>query len=462
MFELLEDIQKSLTNLFKTSTENTANHVAKWVSHGRLGGFIKYRQTDFEELRNLNLQYQQYLGKLPSILDIDEQNQVPRAKEHEISACFIYDHYNNRGDLHSIMFFLSNLIKLCVNARFNAATTQGYNHLNGAVILFSAEMALWINTTAKMSIDEQMLKTINTRIHYLDALLENTIFNNEAKTDYAIDLLIFNLNNVLEKLVKPQIQAKLNAQSSRDYFSTLVKESNFFFTHITRGLYCLYSSQNKELSSLFHLEGLNHITHTDFEKSMNTDLGNLFKQLSNTHSPQISDSTTNMLLSFENLTLTTLLLDKSSKNSGIHELIYSQPKLIDHLLTVIKLLKHFLLLIDGFKTSYALAGDGGDILVYIALCQEINTIIACYSLLRDRLQVELMEIYNITNTIASGLIKNQDKSPWRAQYLSFKRDMEQVKEALGSCNVQINNIIIKWKEFLPVITLQKYKVKLLT
>lgn len=448
-FQFITNFTNKIGSLLSRSAENTGNHISKWVSHGRLGGLINYREADYDELVKVQLQFVEHIDKTISpILDINAEKKSPKASEHEISSCFIYDRYDNRGDLRDLMKYLSTLIKACVNARFSAAETKGYNHINGAAILCCAEMAIWINKMAKTSIDEEMLSQITKRIRYLESLLENDIFQNEPKTDYAMDRLIFNMISILEKLVKPQIQAELTELSAREYFKALVKESKTAFQQISSGLYSLYSNQSKEVTELFNVEASSIIVHETYEEGMNSNLGRLFKSLSKYYQQNISSSAFNQLMlecknnNQEEEILQPLKDNNNFRTNGIHLLIYKKPELLDHLVKFVDLLKQFALLITTFRQSYVLAGNGGDILIYIGLCQEINNITACYFRLRGQLRQKISDILKLAGDIMLELIQNQDKSPWRAQYINFKSQIEIANSSLEICDTQINNILM--------------------
>jgi hypothetical protein len=444
---LIDAIYKKYQGIRGHAEENTANHIKKWLSHARLGGLISYREDDYTELSKINSLHKQCIqAETPPVLEINEEKRIPKANAHEITSSLCFEYYDNRGDLKNLMDSLFKIIQTCVNARMSAHEATGYNHLNGAAILFCAEMAQWTNTMAKLSTDEKMLESVIKRIHYLDALLEHEVFENEPKKDYAIDLLIFNLSNILEKLIKPRIQAKLHSRTSRDFFNTLTNETLTFFAKITHGLYCLYSNQNKNTSELYNFEANTYFIHNEFSQGIEkTSLGRLFKELTdaytNTHGYlQIEDTKQGSVTSpAESLDLD--LKNIKSKTSGLDITVFEHPELVEHLLEVFLLLKKFCLLMNAFKQYYSLAGDGGDILIYIALCQETDAIISCYSHLRDQLLKKIDDINTLASSIMFNLISKQEKSPWRAKYLCYKKDVEMAKEAFSTCNIQINHII---------------------
>ncbi len=469
MFERLKQIASDASSWVNKSTENFKPHVTKWISHGRMGGLLDFRSTEFKELMRLKEQHQLFFserdksiesiaetteGKPINILDIDWDKQKPTAQEHEILMCFNYDRNRNDGFLKKEMRMMANLIKACINVRFETNATQGYNHINGAVVLFCAEFAKWTNDIAKRSADEKLEAELKERIDYLSAIEEEHIFTHEPKADYAVNLLIFNLQQILEKVALPRLQGRLNSLASRELFETLEKRAQDFYGDATKGLFYLYTSDT-QCQDIFELEYDEEIIGEAKDLLLATPLGRLFKQLEESRkkaenldyrSSKIKMISENAFLKETGEASPMIMADLSigADKSGVHPILQKEAAAIRCLVSSLGLLQDFTYFISAFRQGFSLSGAGGDILMYIGLCSQTTALIQCYCEIHERLMKQFSELQKIADSIKYTLMRQQEYNhPWIRNYQRSKRYLREAIEHLIICHQNVQKMAIQ-------------------
>lgn len=467
---MLEKLKESFTGLFSKPIENFQNHVTKWVSHGRMGGLLEYRSSEFTELTCLKAQYDICFSKdqkavegilktqdggALTLLDIDWEKQKPFAGTHEILMSFNYNDKQNRGFLKKEMRLIANLIKACVNARFLANETQGYNHVNGAVVLFCAEFSLWVNGAAKLPADTKLESELHERVDYLSRIEEEAIFKNEPKADYAVNLLIFNLQQILERAAIPKLQARIRQEASREIFESLTTSAGDFYENATKGLFYLYTIDTA-CQDVFDIEHEDIIVNETKEKYLATPLGEQFRKLEDMHKKaerlnyqdnKLKSIAQNPFLDEKGESLSSLTAKLFLGNSGIHPLLEKQTIAIRHLLSGLGLLQDFTWFMSAFKQGFQLAGIGGNILMYIGLCQQTTQLIQCYCEIHNRLINQFSEVQKLGDNIKYGLMLQQEYNhPWIQNYQRGKRYLRQAQDNLISCYEFLQKMAIQMKK----------------
>lgn len=459
------DTIKSFIKTTSVTSENFSTHLTRWFTHTRAGGLIPYRGADFEELKKVNLIYREFIGindkdqRLNNVLDIDWAKSQPEAKEHEIHKCFIFEAQANKGPLKNGFSCIFNFVRACVNERFESIATQGYNHVNGAIVLFCAEFAQWINSCSKRPIDKFLLVEVETRWRYLLKIESEEVFSEEAKTNYSIYLLILNIRVLLQQVIKPEIEASLSQETSREHFKNLASSSQNFFENVVKAIFYCFTSYST-LPDIFSFQSNSLITNDQLKKALETHLGDLFKKLQNVHDKsgsgqyiENSDSN-NIFQEFNNeegypheILINQLMNGSDGRRSGIHDLM-KKTNIIQLLVHVMGLLSDFSMLIHGFKQAYSLGGMGGDIMLYIALCQETTEILICFSQITTSIKRDLHDISSYIEEIHLDLSRKQEKNPWRKICSRSFGYFNQATKELLECEMTVSQILFSMQRVL--------------
>lgn len=468
---MLSVIAKIKSSYQKTivPVQDLGKHIQQFFNKNRLGGLLDMRDSEFEELMQLRRIYREHLiseetsdkeNKASSLFDLKEGEKKLAATEHEIEACFRYETKKNRGDLTSLMESIFQIIKYCVQLRLNSGSTH-YTYIDGTAVLFCAEFASWINQIAKQKIDEPMLDEVKNRIGYLFELEE--AFPKEVQSkDYAIDVLIFHLRLILEKEVIPQINQKLFDRSSREWFEELERESKVYVNHVARGLCYLYT-ETENPPDTFNLEigsDVKLMTGGPWEGTLlGQNLGFLRERYRSFLHSQPTPNTNDFLDAkgsiFDTLQMFTGDLSKNAKQEdktnkplirpGIHRFLNStEAKKL--LLTTLGYLEDYCLLLKSFRQAYRLAGHGGDVLLFLGLCQESNTMLASYKILEGKITTNIDLILQIADEKRMQLNDQREDSPWKKNYLMSKKAFMRVFEARTRCNDSIRKILTRMDE----------------
>ncbi len=502
---VLDSVRNFITNSSQ-SIVNFRTHFYRWSSHARVWGLIDYRQEDFDQLRSVNSIYQQCIvanqivkkskslksskpskkskaiaedDVLNNPLDIDWKKKMPKANEHEIFNCFILQQSEKRGQLRESFIDIFNFIKASVSQRLSEFAAKRYTYIDDAVILFCAEFSRWIDYASREEVSEALLNDINNRLNYLRRFEEEAVFGDEAKSDYSIYLLIFNIHILLSRLIKPEIEAELSQQSAREHFGRLTKSLESFLSSMSKGLFYVFTDAF-EMPDIFSSRTHQLVSNAALDKALSTRLGDMFKRLTD-HCEKsrcgsldsLNQSSTSkalfnsaqgipqeqevfLLKGSDSLTTSS----QNKKLLGVNKFMGQDLNVIRLLVHMMGLLADFSVLITGFKRAYDLAGNGGDILIYLALCQETQSILLCYSQYSNKLLHDLRDLLDYTESQFGELVKRQDMHPWRQTYVRATRYLDEAKKFLIECNECVSLITFSMQRVLSQNYVREVKDKI--
>lgn len=456
--------------LISDASSNFSVNFSKWITHARIAGF-GLRNEDVGEIILLKIKYDHFLNDNTQInqtintnqathfFDLDEKS-YPKISVSEIQRCFEYNINKNDGFLHKYMQHTSQMIRSVINKRIDATEMSGYNHLNGSVGLFCAEFSKWANDTAKRSVSEQLEEELLNRLKYLKAIEANQIFQSEPKKDFSIYALIFGLQQMLEYEAIPCLRKELHKNTAVQLFNNLNKVSDDFFTYIVKAIFCLHTTSKIEPAS-FTIDFNNRTTDKDLESALSSPLGNLFLSLRNKkleiHSASnLSSISRNSFLTETGDPLAILVAQMSKENQGIHPYLLKEKTYssVFNLIKILGLLEDFSLFMRVFSKGSCLSGAGGDILMYVLLCQEITCLTACYQEMFNQLDGCIEQMKESFNDIKMNLMHNLEfGNSWIHMYNKSMVFFELAEDSLK----KTLNVFQKIANQMQLVRTQDYK-----
>ncbi len=440
----VKEAQKSMDNFF---------------SRTRLGGLINYRDTDFQEVEHLRSLYLSEIAEDDEVgheyaLDlfaVDYEEKVPKASEHEINSAFRFHKRKNDGDLAGEMSLISDILVYTANLRLKVNLVE---HINSSAFLFCAEFAKWVNDSAKVTISEEFKLSIQTRLRYLSYIQEEKVFQKEPNDETSMYLLVYNLSQILEYAILPKVEMILSRQSIRDHLRTLQKHSDRFFSEVTKGLFYLFTEEENFEYNVFHLEYLDIYKVPKLSKIIDeTELGDLFSSLkTQLQKAREGDlpmkETCNYFLTEEGEVNTDLRLKlvsihevTNTKSRGIHELMRRQYTPMHLLLLTFGHLSDYTCFMSALKQAYDLSGDGGNLMMYIALGTETSNFLSYFNALKSQLKTSLNQLLELSDKVYQQLIEKLEfDNPWNRNYCRSKRLIKDALEYLDNAGAVVNQI----------------------
>jgi hypothetical protein len=445
------------------TVKETKKKINNFVDRTRLGGLIKYRKADFEEVSRLGMLYANEVADDREALGLFAvDGEKPLVKDHEILEAFRFDRKND-GDLLSEMALISDILVYTAHLRLDKKSEE---YTNSSTLLFCAEFAKWANAMAKMEITEAVHEEIQSRLRYLSCIQEEGVFRNEPNDEHSIYLLIHNLSQILNYAILPRIEIALSSLSVRDYLKQLKKDSDKFFKDTTTGLFYMFTEEEDFTYNVFHLRYLDIYQIPRLRNIMdNTELGDLFKELSRQF--QLSqtghlamEKPTNYFLTEKgevdfDLSMRISISDEvnNTKDRGIHPFMLKDQTPTHLLLSTMGRLSDYICFMSALNQAYNLSGDGGNLLMYIKLGTEMANFLACFHELQSQLKLNLNRLLELSDTVFQELIKGfKFDHPWKLNYCRSKR-------LIGDALTHLNNasrVVGKISEQLSYVNSENY------
>lgn len=448
---------------------NIGIHVKRFSEYSELGGVLGYRKSNLDELTRVHAIYKQIIvlehnistnidinnknlaqSALRDILEIDPKEKRPKATLEQIAESFVFRNTMQKGELSVDCENAFNVMKISIEQRLNNAN---YEQVNSAIVLFCAEFLAWLKELAASRCTLDVKQEILNRITYLETILAEGVFPDETHNDYAIHLIIFNVINILEKHILPRVIWKLQEFSAREHFENLIIHADAYVRYSINALFTLYT-ESKEIFQ-FDLITYDSSKNRALQSALNTRFGDtlkLFAGLQEALSPHAQRSSNIPLVimncfldarGFPSKDLLKVLKTDNSSSSrplGIH-IVMRNNKLIEHLILTFGCLYDFGVLLYAFRQAYNLCGRGGDYLMYVALGQQTNDLMAAYAQLIQRSQYCLSVIQKSCWELYQRHIENFTEQEWRQHYLIFRSKSRVVNIEINVCHNAMLSIL---------------------
>lgn len=322
--------------------------------------------------------------------------------------------------------------------------TFGKAHRNGPRQLMLEDITRWLLAISKRQADNALLKEINERINYLEAVIDSNIFLPErcfeTMRDHTMYALLLQLKRWFKYTIAPKVERYVRFASAREDISTLISKLNGLVSDAAPSLFYLIMQQEVKTVG-FTLDKL--ITDAiDFKEEVSTLYGQSIKMLAlaieqtNIANP-FFDIVGKIILPVKDKTWHDLLDERASvakifrREQTVQQIIYTQG-------LIVALSR----LIQSWQDAFELAGDGGNLMVYGVAKKKVEALIHASEILLRKIQdnfsmfIEQAEEYYLQiNT------KQQKPDPaWEANYRTAKGYCGKLKELLELSLNQLSEI----------------------
>lgn len=449
---------KSLKEILKRSFKNFGEKV--FFNAERLafivGDYPKSESDALCALRELYMRNYKDKDKKFSLMDIDDKRK-PLAAEHMINTRFIFDR-NADG-------FLRPYMSMFFNEVFNCRNSRG-KQVNSAAGIFLAEMAEWASDMAKHGASEELIAELKTRVDIILDIESYVVFRHETDYSDSMYMLLFNLRVLLEEDIIPITRARLSQFTSRECFDSLYLNSIQVIEAMSQLLFYFFTEQS-QVPLKFSVVTQSTLADKHFKRAISSPLGKQFAQLRINYQTiskldrldeqlLIEDDQREIISScFDEKFDETKIRDSAltaSEVTGIHpvfiEYQYISHEKLDLLLSeALSLFNDFCYVINAIKKAYALAGAGGDILLYMALVKETRQVLANFEFLASRIQSVTHQLNTSCNKIIRYIFEtkllHQDEhyKNWKEfNEVRFRKFSSEAQLALEKCNSSIIKI----------------------
>lgn len=471
------------------TTKELFIHFQKFIGRTQLRGIFGFRKANLIELEALSKIHRTYyptlweeagrgFGKKKEIKDIrvqllEVENKKPKASQELIFSCFKFEDIGSRGDLSLDCESFFSSIQASLRKRLESNSGKAYEQFNSAIVLFCAELMVWLKRLAQCSCDQDTLNEVLKRIDYLYAVEERPVFEDESPSDYQIQTLIFEIREALEQKIVMRIKWETENESVREHFKRVKLFSEAFVRYSVNALFCLFSNLNPQDAKEFQIEKFkeeNKKTKSPLFNFQNTRLGGLLPLL-----PGIEDSfSSSALIALSDVENFFLLENGRPKkelinnllrpdeerlairNTGLHPVIEKHPDLGLQLITVLGYLSDFRLFFAAFEQAYKLAGEGGNIFLCHFLEHDSQNLLAAFLQRISETKDSLMQIDTEAHKLYSQYAMQCKEKEWRQKYATFKLAIRKIMEELK--NVQ--KYTIKILKCMEKVNTREYKEKI--
>lgn len=442
--DLMLQIEAEKSKASKKITE-IKSHVSNWVTYVRIPLIAKYRAPDYEQLKNVYGIYRQTIFKSTdpttptnTVLDIDWAGKKPVAQEREINACLeaVSENTKYTGEMGKYFLTLAQFIKLCIEVNLNREKSSQYTYFDSAAILFCVEMYKFSTDSMDRGVDKDFLADIKRRIDYLRELEKKQILYIKGDSDYTVHILVYNLRTLLEGEILPQMQTILSKRSAREHFKDLNMNLERALNQLTKSVFYWFTDDPKaveQFSSVAIASRSTLLLNQSLKSTLQTNFGQMFAALAD--SMQITSSNLfqdqQSFLNGHGICAENVLscITQPNSKSGVHAL-FSDPEAQSLLLDAMGLINELGLLVKTFIQAYELTGEGGNLLLYLALCNEVNELMESYLLVVEMVDACFKKLSRRCDALYYQLFISKKRDFWMTHHHEAKSLYEGALESL--------------------------------
>lgn len=336
--------------------------------------------------------------------------------------------------------------------------------------LFFEEFKYWLLELARTTVSAVALDIVSARIAYLREITDKTIFQPGTDRPTRQEIILY-ITEILEKAIKPLMQAMIDRASAREHFNNLKVYISLVIKNSIRFLFYVYRD-SENIPQNFILEQIRNPTISLYKAALDNTTGLLLQYLLKTPVLQLvfpplntnqddnepkeityNDITKNNFtgdgqalqypLTLENAN-TNKTINWLNENSGI--LTYFQdkvdPEKILRVHSNIQKLGIFYIICD---LLFELAGDGGNLLVYGMAANEIDQVIAVYRDLIDNVNKDINSLFSLAKGLHDNIGKNKvqptkEINRWDSHYHLISNAQDDFKKNTAKAEELIKTI----------------------